>query len=92
MGNKRIHLFIKGRVQGVFFRAWTREQAVKLGLIGWVKNLDDGRVEIMAEGQQLKLEEFIKLLNNGPKLASVQHLDAVWEKAEGGLVGFEIAG
>ena len=48
--NRRIHLWVSGRVQGVFFRATTREVAVALGLRGWVRNLPDGRVEVVAEG------------------------------------------
>ncbi len=88
----RVHVYVEGRVQGVFFRAWTCDQAVKLGLYGWVKNLDDGRVEVVAEGQQPKLEEFIRQLKNGPKLANVEHLGITWEKAEGKYTSFEIAG
>lgn len=88
--NSRTHIYVKGRVQGVFYRSWTKEQADKLGLVGLARNLDDGRVEIIAEGQRWVLEKFVKLLKEGPQSAKVEHADVVWEKATGEFKTFEI--
>ncbi len=71
---KRLHIFVSGRVQGVFFRANTVKVANKLGIKGWVKNLSDGRVEIVAEGSEEKLREFVEWLKKGPMLAKVTDL------------------
>ena len=87
---ERVHIYIKGRVQGVSFRWWIFRGAQGLGLVGWVKNLEDGRVEILAEGEKTKLTKLIKLSKRGPFLASVTHLDLVWEKATREFSGFEI--
>ena len=84
----RIHAYIYGKVQGVFFRASTKEVADKLGVSGWVKNLPDGRVEVVAEGRDLS--EFIKWLHKGPPGAVVEKVEIVYEKEEG-LKGFTIS-
>ena len=65
MIQKRIHIFVTGRVQGVFFRQSTRVMAIKNNVNGWVRNLDDGRVEIIAEGEKQNIDN---LVNNGVKL------------------------
>ncbi len=83
------HLFVHGRVQGVFFRDSTRKVAQGLGLAGWVKNCSDGSVEIHAEGDREKLEELIEWCRHGPDLASVSNLDLNWTEAEG-LGSFDI--
>lgn len=67
-----IHCFIKGKVQGVWFRANTKKTADKLGLRGWVRNLADGRVEVFATGSKDKIEEFKKWLAEGPEHAQVE--------------------
>jgi acylphosphatase len=69
-----IHCFVTGRVQGVFFRAATREEAARLGLTGWVRNLPDGRVEVMACGPEDQLAALQQWLWQGPPLARVQHV------------------
>jgi acylphosphatase len=63
---------VTGRVQGVFFRASTREQALRLGLCGYAKNLDDGRVEVVASGSDEALVELEEWLHQGPPAASVE--------------------
>jgi acylphosphatase len=78
-----IHLFVRGRVQGVFFRASTQKTAEGLGLTGWVKNYSDGSVEIHAEGDKEKLEELIVWCRQGPPSASVADIDLDWVDAEG---------
>jgi acylphosphatase len=84
-----IHLFVHGRVQGVFFRAKTQKTAEGLGLTGWVRNCSDGSVEIHAEGSREKLEELIAWCRKGPPLASVSNIDLDWVEAEG-LPSFDI--
>ncbi len=71
-----IKSFVKGRVQGVFFRAATREQAQALNLTGWVRNLSDGRVEILACGEKENLEKLLSWLQHGPDMAQVTHCDS----------------
>ncbi len=65
------HFIISGKVQGVFFRKHTQEQACQLGLHGWVKNLLDGKVEVKAFGETEQLEKLHQWLNQGPRLARV---------------------
>ncbi|MFH1225014.1 MAG: acylphosphatase [Candidatus Diapherotrites archaeon] len=88
--NKKLHAFVSGRVQGVFFRAHAKRQAEALGISGWVRNLQDGRVEVLAEGAEEKLREFEKWLRSGPDSAEVERLEAKWETAKGGFSGFEV--
>lgn len=72
MTNKMcIHCTISGRVQGVWFRASTQEQAEQLGLKGWARNLPDGRVEVLACGDKEKLAQLYAWLKEGPRLANV---------------------
>lgn len=84
-----VHLIVQGRVQGVFYRAKTQKVAEGLGLTGWVKNCDDGSVEIHAEGSKAKLEELIEWCRKGPALASVSNIDLNWVESEG-LHSFDI--
>jgi acylphosphatase len=79
----RAHLFFRGRVQGVFFRAFTHEVANELGLSGWVKNLYDGRVEALFEGDRQKVEEAIQRCSEGPPGARVDDVDVRWEDYRG---------
>ena len=57
---KKLHIIIEGRVQAVFFRDATQKTARKLGIVGWVRNADDGNVEIVAQGNENQLKEFLK--------------------------------
>ena len=68
------HLSITGRVQGVFFRAWSREQADELGVRGWIRNRPDGHVEAHVEGDQAAVEALIDRLRSGPPAAKVDDL------------------
>lgn len=87
---KRIHLIISGDVQGVGFRAWAHRYARGKSLTGWVKNREDGTVEVVAEGVKKDLEELVKRSKQGPEIAWVKSVDVIWEEASGGLVGFEV--
>ncbi len=68
---------MSGRVQGVCFRMATNQQAKILGLTGWVRNLDDGRVEVLASGEALLVEQLKKWLSHGPSMAKVIKLECV---------------
>lgn len=86
----RVHLKIHGRVQGVYFRASTVQQAQKLGLTGWVGNCPDGSVETVAEGAQQKLEELIAWCRQGPTGARVISVDVGWQTAENNFYSFTV--
>ncbi|MEW6110225.1 MAG: acylphosphatase [Nitrospirota bacterium] len=90
MKTARAHLFIDGRVQGVFYRAFTREVAMRLGLNGWVKNLYDGRVEAVFEGDRDLVETAINECRKGPPGAYVSDIDLKWEESSGEYKGFEV--
>ena len=71
------HVSVYGRVQGVFFRAWTRDQAIGLGVTGWVRNCPDGRVDMHIEGEDAAVEQLIDRLHRGPPAAKVEDVH-VW--------------
>jgi len=87
---KRIHLIVRGRVQGVWFRASTQDKAMELGLSGWVRNRRDGSVEVMAEGDALKVEELKRWCHKGPRGAIVTQVDCEELEFLGDLDRFEI--
>jgi acylphosphatase len=70
------HVQVTGRVQGVFFRAWTREQAERLGVHGWVRNCADGSVEAHIEGAEDRVGQMVELMRHGPSGARVDDLEA----------------
>jgi len=82
-------LRVTGRVQGVFFRAWTREEARTLHVSGWVRNCNDGSVEAQLEGDESSVEALIDLMREGPPGAEVETVDVEEADAEG-LSRFEI--
>lgn len=69
------HMYLSGKVQGVGFRAFVRRNAQRLGLSGWVKNLDDGRVEAVIYGEEEKVEDLISRMKTGPSLAEVKNYE-----------------
>ena len=85
-----IRCFISGRVQGVSFRYYTRQQATRLNLRGWAKNLPDGRVDVLAHGEQDAITSLRSWLNKGPSMAYVTNVEC--QPAEVGICpdGFEI--
>lgn len=87
---KKIRLLISGDVTGVGFRYWTLKRAQLLKLTGWVRNISKGTVEIVAEGEKDKLEEFIKRCHRGPDVANVEKVEVKWGEAAGEFVGFEM--
>jgi len=86
---KSVHLKIYGIVQGVFFRKFTKQKADELDIKGWVRNADDGSVEIKAEATAETLDLFIEWCHNGPQRAVVNKVD-VTESASGNFTSFEI--
>lgn len=87
---KRIHVFYKGRVQGVGFRFTAETTAVALRLTGWVRNLRDGRVEAVLEGAEPKLHEFLAQMRAGPMANFIRAVDVTWAAAVGAFDEFEI--
>jgi acylphosphatase len=90
MDNIRAHLIIEGRVQGVWFRDSTRQEAVKLGLSGWVKNRFDGAVEVVAEGPKERIETLVKWCHHGPPAARVTRVREFEEDFTGEFDSFRI--
>lgn len=86
---RRVHLFASGRVQGVWFRQSTEQRARELGLTGWVRNLPDGRVEVVAEGGEEPVAQLVEYCRQGPPLARVDRLEAEDEPPTGEFAGFE---
>jgi acylphosphatase len=84
------HILVMGFVQGIGFRSFVKSKAQKLGLTGWVRNTDDGRVEILAQGKKEKLEQLVKLCEKGPFLSEVKSVQVQWEKEKEQLQSFEI--
>lgn len=77
---KRAHVWISGRVQGVWFRANTREQAERRNLAGWVRNLSDGRVEAVFEGPEPEVQDMINWCHTGSPMARVEDVEVEWEE------------
>ena len=89
---ERLHAVIHGYVQGVGFRYFVLRQADQLGLSGWVRNNDDGSVEVVAEGERDRLELLRAAVAEGPRMAHVERVEVAWSPATGGLARFELAG
>ena len=87
---RRLRAIITGRVQGVNFRAFTRRQAIALGLTGWVRNRPDGAVEVMAEGEEARLLLLERMLREGPPMARVDAIELTWSDATGEFPDFHI--
>jgi len=89
MEKGRVHLLVSGRVQGVFFRAYTEDAARELGLKGWVRNVPDQRVEIVAEGDRDKLEKLVQWVKEkGSPHSRVTDVEVKWEGFRGEFFDF----
>jgi len=86
----RAHVLIKGRVQGVFFRAETCSQAYSLGLTGWVRNRWGGSVEAVFEGEDQKVQKMITWCYKGPPAAVVEDVEVEWEEYKGEFTSFSV--
>ena len=91
MDNVRAHAIIEGRVQGVFFRHYTQETALRLGLKGWVRNRRDGTVEAVFEGDREDVHKMIKWCHKGPPSARVAKVNVTWEVYTGEFDDFSVA-
>ena len=89
MARRRIHVVVRGKVQGVFFRKSTLEVAVRLGVSGWVRNRSDGSVETEAEGSEEAVEAFLAFCRRGPELARVEEVLVAHHPTRGD-VGFRV--
>jgi acylphosphatase len=89
--NIRAHVFIEGRVQGVFFRSETLSVARQHNLTGWARNLPDGRVEAIFEGEQADVEEMIQWCHQGPPHAMVRQVSVTSEPYQGEFETFSIS-
>jgi acylphosphatase len=90
MAAKQLQCFVRGRVQGVFFRASVQREARRLGLTGWVKNHPDGSVEFVAEGEEQELKELFGWAQRGPSAARVDRVDTRWRSYTGEFTDFRI--
>ena len=90
MNLKRIHIFVTGRVQGVFFRQSTRVMAIKNNVNGWVRNLDDGRVEIVAEGENENINNLVTWCETGPANSRVDKFQLIEENSTGEFENFDV--
>ena len=81
---KRVRVVISGRVQGVWFRGWTEEQARRRRLDGWVRNRRDGRVEALFQGDDAKVDEMVELCRRGPPFAQVHEVESFQEEENAG--------
>ena len=83
------HITVTGRVQGVFFRGWMRDQATGLGVTGWVRNCPDGRVDAHIEGEETAVQQLIERLHEGPPAAQVDDVKT-WEVETFDFDDFEV--
>ena len=79
---KEVYCIVHGDVQGVFFRQFAKEKADTLGVVGYAKNLEDGTVEVVAQGEENVLKTFLESISAGPENAQVESLNVVWGKVE----------
>jgi len=88
---ERLHAVVRGDVQAVGFRYFVHRKARQLRLAGWVRNNDDGSVELVAEGERDRLEQLKRAVEEGPRTARVDRVDAQWSQGTGGLKAFDLA-
>lgn len=86
----KAHVVISGRVQGVCFRMFTEEEAKRLGLTGWVRNLPSGKVEAVFEGKKEEVDAMISWCHKGPPAAKVKEVAVIWEEADGKFSSFKV--
>jgi len=89
-GLVRAHIFVSGRVQGVFFRAKAKKKAEELGVFGWVGNTPDERVEAVFEGEKEKVEKIIEWSKRGPLMAQVTNIDIEWQEYKEEFSSFKV--
>jgi acylphosphatase len=90
MATKQLQGIVRGRVQGVYFRASMQREAKRLGLTGWVRNQPDGSVEFVSEGEEDALRELLSWAGRGPSAARVERVDTRWRGYQGDFIDFRI--
>lgn len=86
----RAHVFVSGMVQGVFYRAYAAEMAKKLNIKGWIRNLRDGRVEAVFEGEEENVKKMVKWCHKGSPAARVKKVEVKWEEYKKEFKDFKI--
>ncbi len=86
----RLHAIVEGRVQGVGFRSFVYDNALRLGLTGWVRNRWEGDVEVLAEGNRQALERLLDALERGPRMSFVSKVKHEWQEASGEFAYFSV--
>jgi acylphosphatase len=86
----QLRAVIEGRVQGVGFRYFVQQAAIEIGITGWVRNLADGRVELLVEGSRQDCDELLKTVSQGPSMSAVSNVDEIWGNPTGEERGFHI--
>lgn len=87
---KRVHMWVKGRVQGVGFRAHVEYHALQIGVLGWVRNLGSDTVETVAEGTPEQIDQFVEMVKTGPRHSRVDEAKMEYEQPTGHLSGFTV--
>jgi acylphosphatase len=90
MANIRAHVFISGWVQGIFFRQNTKQKAESHGVTGWVRNLPDGRVEALFEGEEEDVKALVDFCRKGPRGAVITNVDVTFERFAGEFRNFKV--
>ncbi|MGD6851528.1 MAG: acylphosphatase [Candidatus Bathyarchaeia archaeon] len=90
MPNARAHVYVSGRVQGVFFRQHTKSQAQNHGVTGWVRNVEDGGVEAVFEGEDSAVKALVEYCHHGPRSALVTKVSVDWEPFRGEFQNFSV--
>ncbi len=85
-----MHIYVSGIVQGVSFRYYTLQEAVRCGVTGWVRNVPDGRVEAVIEGEEAAVDRMLAWCREGPRAARVDHVEVLSETPTGEFQGFRI--
>ncbi len=86
----RVHIWVKGRVQGVGFRSHVEYNALQIGVFGWVRNIGNDSVETVAEGTKFQIDEFIQMVKQGSRAARVNEARVEYEETTGMLEGFTV--
>jgi acylphosphatase len=86
----RVHIWVKGRVQAVGFRAFVEYNALQIGVLGWVRNLGRKTVETVAEGSREQIDQFIEMVKTGPPVSRVDEARIEYESPTGRLDGFNV--
>ena len=87
---QRVHVYISGIVQGVSFRYYTLQEAMRAGVTGWARNVPDGRVEAVIEGEEAAVDRMLAWCREGPRAARVDHVEVLPETPTGEFQGFRI--